>query len=53
MMKLELTIQQWNYVLGVLGQRPYVEVAEIIDELKAQANKINEAPTQSSDITAN
>ena len=27
-MKLELTIQQWNYVLGVLGQRPYVEVAE-------------------------
>ena len=46
MMKLELTIQQWNYVISVLSQRPYNEVAEIIDDIKAQANKIVSAPIE-------
>lgn len=36
-MKIELTTQQWNYILNVLGQRPYVEVAELIAEIQKQA----------------
>jgi hypothetical protein len=52
-MKLELSIQQWNYILGVLGQRPYIEVTEIIDEIKLQANQAMDANNQSSDNSAN
>ena len=37
MMKIDLTTQQWNYVLNVLGQRPYVEVVELIAEIQKQA----------------
>ena len=36
-MKIELTTQQWNYILNVLGQRPYVEVLELIAEIQKQA----------------
>ena len=36
-MKIDLTTQQWNYVLNVLGQRPYVEVVELIAEIQKQA----------------
>ena len=36
-MKIELTTQQWNYILNVLGQRPYVEVTELIAEIQKQA----------------
>lgn len=35
--KLTLSLQQWNYILNVLGQRPYVEVAELIAEIQKQA----------------
>jgi hypothetical protein len=37
MMKIELTPQQWTYILNVLGQRPYVEVVELIAEIQKQA----------------
>ena len=36
-MKIELTPQQWNYILNVLGQRPYGEVFELIAEIQKQA----------------
>ena len=36
-MKIELTPQQWTYILNVLGQRPYVEVVELIAEIQKQA----------------
>jgi hypothetical protein len=36
-MKIDLTTQQWNYILNVLGQRPYVEVVELIAEIQKQA----------------
>jgi len=36
-MKINLTTQQWNYILNVLGQRPYVEVVELIAEIQKQA----------------
>lgn len=36
-MKIELTSQQWTYILNVLGQRPYIEVAELIVEIQKQA----------------
>jgi hypothetical protein len=36
-MKIELTPQQWTYILNVLGQRPYIEVTELIAEIQKQA----------------
>lgn len=36
-MRIELTPQQWTYILNVLGQRPYVEVVELIAEIQKQA----------------
>jgi len=35
--KIELTPQQWTYILNALGQRPYIEVAELIAEIQKQA----------------
>lgn len=34
-----LTIEQANLVLASLGQRPYAEVADLINSLKADAQK--------------
>lgn len=36
-MKIELTPQQWTYILNVLGQRPYIEVVELIAAIQKQA----------------
>lgn len=36
-LSITLTVNEWTYILNVLGQRPYVEVAELIESLKAQA----------------
>lgn len=33
---IELPTQAWNIVLNALGQRPYVEVAELLVEIKRQ-----------------
>jgi hypothetical protein len=38
-MKIELEINQWNYILNALAQRPYGEVAELIAAIQAQAPK--------------
>lgn len=36
-MKIDLTNQEWTYILNVLGQRPYVEVTELIAKIQKQA----------------
>ena len=36
-MKIELTSQEWTYVLNVLAQRPYGEVVELIAKIQKQA----------------
>jgi hypothetical protein len=33
---IELPMQAWNIVLNALGQRPYVEVADLLTEIKRQ-----------------
>jgi hypothetical protein len=38
-MKIELDINEVNYVLQALMQRPYGEVATLIQNVKAQADK--------------
>lgn len=38
-LKIELTQEQIQRALSFLGQAPYVEVADIIDSIKAQANE--------------
>lgn len=37
MMKIELTSQDWAYILNVLAQRPYGEVVELIAKIQKQA----------------
>lgn len=34
---ISLPVAAWNVVLGSLAQRPYGEVAELVDELRRQA----------------
>jgi hypothetical protein len=35
---ITMTVAQWNVVMGALGQRPFAEVADIISNIKAQAD---------------
>jgi hypothetical protein len=46
---ITMTVAQWNVVMNALGQRPFGEVADIIGNIKAQADqqlapKVNDAP---------
>lgn len=36
MIKLELTIEETNMILRVLGQHPFAEVAALIGKIKSQ-----------------
>jgi hypothetical protein len=36
---ITLTVAQWNVVMNSLGQRPFAEVADIIGNIKAQADE--------------
>ena len=38
-MKLILTDEQVQRTLSILGQAPYIDVADIIDSIKRQANE--------------
>ena len=48
-MEIKVTIEQVQRMLAILGNAPYVEVADIIDSIKLQANQQlksnNEAPS--------
>lgn len=44
MLKIELELSQWNYILNVLAQRPYGEVTELIAAIQAQAPKNVDVP---------
>lgn len=39
MLKIELTEEQTQRALVVLGQAPYIEIADVIDAIKHQANE--------------
>ena len=51
---ITMTVAQWNVVMNALGQRPFAEVADIIGNIKAQAdqqlvpktNEVFEAPAE-------
>ena len=34
-----LSVQAWNNILAVLGDRPFKDVADLISEIKRQAEK--------------
>jgi len=36
---ITLAVAQWNVVMAALGQRPFAEVADIIGNIKAQADQ--------------
>lgn len=35
--KINLTVEEVNYILATLGQRPFTEVANIFTKVKSQA----------------
>lgn len=37
--KLNLTLEEINFVLNVLAERPYAEVAELIEKIRKQGNE--------------
>jgi hypothetical protein len=39
MINLSLTIEQVNLILAALGQRPYVDVADLIHRIKIDAEQ--------------
>lgn len=44
---IELTLNDWNYVLNVLGRQPYVEVQAILAALQEQAKaQLVEQPSE-------
>lgn len=38
-MDIKLTVEQIQRMIAILGNAPYVEVADIIDSIKMQANQ--------------
>jgi hypothetical protein len=52
-----LPVQAWNSILNALGARPFTEVADLIAEIKRQANAqvvttLPSATTESPEISA-
>jgi hypothetical protein len=44
---ISLPAQAWNVILNALGQRPFVEVTDLIAELKKQADaQVNAGPQE-------
>ena len=44
---ITLTVAQWNVIMGALGTRPFVEVAELINEVKNKAApQLSETPAE-------
>ncbi len=39
MLKLELTTEEINTILGALGQRPFIEVHQLIAKIRHQAQQ--------------
>jgi len=47
---IKLPVQQWNIILNALGARPFAEVADLIANIKVQAEQqINEKPPENSE----
>lgn len=46
-MQLELTEQQLNIVIGTLIERPFKEVAEVMDTIRNQLMAANQKPAAS------
>ena len=37
--KITLTVEEINFILNILAERPYNEVAELIEKIQQQGNK--------------
>ena len=37
-LSIELVVEDWNYIMGVLSQRPFAEVVNLIAVMKSQAD---------------
>ena len=45
-MKLDLTVQEINLILQALGNAPYVQVFELVQKIREQAQAQMAAPTE-------
>jgi len=43
---INLTIADWNVVMSILGQGPFVTVAPLIDKIKSQATEQLNPPAE-------
>lgn len=43
---IELTLAEWNVVIGVLGNGPFFSVAPLIDAIKSQASAQLDKPAE-------
>jgi hypothetical protein len=48
--KLTLTVDEVNRVLGALGDKPFVQVADLIEKIRTQAQP--QVPEQKADMVA-
>jgi hypothetical protein len=47
---ITLSVQAWNTVMNALGQRPFLEVADLISSIKIQAEQqIRKKPQEDSE----
>lgn len=52
MIKLELTIQEVNAILGVLGKQPYEDVVRIITKIQEQGTpQVVQQPASDTELT--
>ena len=49
-MKLELTINDVNIIMQALGNAPYVQVAELIQKIREQAQSQINQPAQEENV---
>jgi hypothetical protein len=48
--KLTLTLDEVNHVLGALGDRPFIQVVDLITKVRTQAQ--SQVPEQKADMVA-
>lgn len=43
LMQIKLEVQEINYILSILAQRPYQESAELIHKIQSQGNSLEQS----------
>jgi len=52
-LEIKLSVQSWNIIIHALAQRPYIEVADLIAELKNKGDQAFFAETSEQSVEQN